>query len=66
MLATSSVKGTKANAMFKALASQTQKTPTWNFNKYLIETSGGSAQHFDSSVTPSNLEDDVVSLLGGE
>tara|TARA_R110002110_G_scaffold50578_2_gene149440 strand:- start:513 stop:1061 length:549 start_codon:yes stop_codon:yes gene_type:complete len=63
MLATSSVKGSSANALFKALANQTQKAPTWNFNKYLIETGEGKAQHFGSSETPSSLEDEVAALL---
>lgn len=63
MLATSSVKGNDANAMFKALASQTKKRPSWNFNKYLIEPMAGSAEHFGSAVTPEQLEANVVSLL---
>lgn len=63
MLATSSVKGSQANDFFKTLASQTRKSPSWNFNKYLIEPKAGTAEHFSSSVTPEQLESDVASLL---
>jgi glutathione peroxidase len=51
MLATSPVKGSGANAVFRELDRRAGE-PTWNFNKYLVSADGKSVQHFDSEVTP--------------
>lgn len=51
MLAPTHVKGEKANALFKALASQS-KEPKWNFNKYLLGGDGKVVEHFGSMTKP--------------
>ena len=51
MIAPSHVKGTEANDVFRALAAQSQP-PGWNFNKYLVDSSGQVVQHFGSSTSP--------------
>lgn len=55
MLNESSVKGDKANPIFKELAKQTA-APAWNFNKYLIKPDGTVVKHFDSKVAPDSAE----------
>lgn len=55
MLNESSVKGDKANPIFKELARQTA-APGWNFNKYLIKPDGTVVKHFDSKVAPDAAE----------
>ena len=51
MLSESSVKGDKANPIFKELARQT-KSPSWNFNKYLVTPDGEVVEHFGSTTSP--------------
>ena len=51
MIAPSHVKGAAANPVFRELASQTQ-APSWNFNKYLLDSDGKVVQHFDSNTRP--------------
>ncbi len=51
MLATSDVKGSDANPIFKHLGEQTKK-PSWNFNKYLVSKDRATIQHFGSRVKP--------------
>lgn len=54
MVAPSQVKGSGANAVFRELASQTQ-APAWNFNKYLVDSTGKVVQHFGSNTRPDSL-----------
>ena len=53
MLSPVSVKGPEAHPLFKELARQSQ-APTWNFNKYLVSSSGEVVNHFNSNVKPSS------------
>ena len=46
-----SVKGSAAHPLFSHLAKQT-RSPSWNFNKYLISTKTGEVVHFDSQIKP--------------
>ena len=57
------VKGEAANPAFKYLAAKTQK-PSWNFNKYLID-SQGNVTHYGSMTSPmdSKLEKAVQQSL---
>ncbi|MCG8667825.1 MAG: glutathione peroxidase [Pseudomonadales bacterium] len=65
MFSRSSVKGSDANGLFKALAQTTGKQPQWNFNKYLIDRTGQQARHFPSNISPSNrtLVEAIEALL---
>lgn len=51
MLSESSVKGAKANPIFKELARQS-KAPGWNFTKYLVKPDGTVVEHFGSMTSP--------------
>ena len=64
MFATSSVRGSNANALFKRLAEKT-KAPKWNFNKYLIGRDGMTVTHFGSMAKPlgGTLEKAIVEAL---
>ena len=64
MLAPSSVKGEKANPVFKGL-NQQAKSPNWNFNKYLVDKQGNVVEHFGSRVSPSSdkLRQAIESIL---
>lgn len=66
MMATSEVKGEKANDFFKALIAKTGNEPNWNFNKYLVSADGETVKYFGSRVTPlnSDLEKDVMAMVG--
>ncbi|MEZ5573031.1 MAG: glutathione peroxidase [Halioglobus sp.] len=55
MLAPTHVRGDEANPVFRELASQTQ-SPSWNFNKYLVDRSGKVVEHFGSNTTPDSAE----------
>ena len=64
MIAPSHVKGAEGNLVFQALARQSQP-PSWNFNKYLVDSSGNVVQHFDSGTRPDSkvLEAAIESVL---
>jgi len=65
MVSPSAVRGSDANPLFKQLAQETGKTPSWNFNKYLVDSSGNVVQHFDSGTRPDSkvLEAAIESVL---
>lgn len=48
----SSVTGTQANPLFKALAKSTGEAPSWNFHKYLIAPDGKTVHSFATAVEP--------------
>ena len=52
MFGASSVRGPRANALFRQLATRTGKEPAWNFNKYLVARDGAEVGYFPSEVTP--------------
>ncbi len=51
MVAPSYVKGQRANPVFREINRQSEE-PGWNFNKYLINSSGEVIRHFGSGVEP--------------
>ncbi|WP_105173080.1 glutathione peroxidase [Pseudoalteromonas sp. T1lg24] len=55
MMATSDVKGSDANPIFKHLADKT-RSPSWNFNKYLVSKDRQTITHFGSRVKPQSEE----------
>jgi glutathione peroxidase len=55
MLSPTQVTGDSANALFKALAEQSEQ-PKWNFNKYLLGKDGKVIKHFGSRVKPDSAE----------
>jgi len=65
MLSTSSVKGDTANSVFKQLAQQTGKEPSWNFNKYVVGKDGKALKAFPSGELPvgGELERTVIEAL---
>jgi glutathione peroxidase len=52
MFGKSSVKGAAANPLFRELAAETGKAPTWNFHKYLIGRDGKVIAHYGSMTRP--------------
>ncbi len=62
MLAPSKIKGSEANPVFTHLGKHA-KSPSWNFNKYVISNNG--IEHFGSSTKPldSDLEKALVTAL---
>lgn len=55
MLATSPVRGSDANSVFKYLAEKTA-SPKWNFYKYVVSGDGQQVQQFNSKVKPDSAE----------
>lgn len=64
MLAPTSVRGEKANEVFKHLNMAAGK-PSWNFNKYIVAKDGEKIEKFDSRTKPveSKLEQSLIELL---
>jgi glutathione peroxidase len=56
MFAASSVRGDKANPLFKQLSARTGREPQWNFNKYLVARDGTVVAHFPSRVSPGDAQ----------
>jgi glutathione peroxidase len=52
MFTKTSVVGTNANPLYRALAARTGKPPRWNFHKYLLDRSGEPVAVFESAVEP--------------
>jgi glutathione peroxidase len=61
MLEPSSVRGEKANKVFKMLSQQTGQQPGWNFTKYLVSADGKTVAHFASATGP--MSDEIVSEI---
>ena len=59
MFSTSPVRGKDANPLFAQLTQATGKSPSWNFNKYLVGRDGKPLAHYGSSTTP-----DSATLVG--
>lgn len=55
MVAKTSVKGSKANPLFKQLARQSE-FPGWNFHKYIIGRDGRLVRSFSSQVPPNDRQ----------
>ena len=53
MMSTSDVRGDDANAIFKHLSAQT-RSPSWNFNKYLVSKDRKTVEHFGSRDKPTD------------
>ena len=56
MLATSKVRGNRANPLYKKLIAESGFSPSWNFNKYLISRDGDVVNTYGSKVKPDSLE----------
>jgi glutathione peroxidase len=56
MFAKTSVAGTNANPLYRALAARTGKPPRWNFHKYLLDRAGQPVAVFESAVDPQDPE----------
>ena len=52
MFTSSAVRGKDANPLFAELAKVTGKSPSWNFNKYLVDRQGRPLAHFGSNTAP--------------
>ena len=55
MIAPSGVRGDEANPIFRELAAQSE-APSWNFNKYVVDSNGRVVKHFGSSTSPDSPE----------
>ena len=59
MFSSSPVSGKAANPLFAQLAQATGNSPSWNFNKYLVDRQGKPVAHFGSMTSP-----DSTTLVG--
>lgn len=55
MVSPSHVRGDKANSVFAAINAQSS-SPSWNFNKYLVDANGKVVAHFGSRVVPDDAK----------
>jgi glutathione peroxidase len=55
VMATTAVRGSDANPVFKGLG-EAAGYPKWNFNKYLVSPTGEVVGHFGSGVAPNSEE----------
>jgi glutathione peroxidase len=64
VMATSAVRGSDANAVFRGLG-EAKGYPRWNFNKYVVDGQGNVVEHFSSNVGPDSqeLRDSIDSVL---
>jgi len=64
MFAPTHVRGDDANPVFRELANQTE-APSWNFNKYIVDSTGKVVKHFGSSTSPDSpaLKQAIESVL---
>lgn len=60
MLAPVPVRGGKAHPLFKELAAQSE-SPSWNFNKYVVDAEGKVVAHFGSRTKPDDKQ--ITELL---
>jgi len=56
MFTKTQVKGDAVDPLYKALIAATGKTPSWNFNKYLIDRDGKTVVHYGSDTKPQSAE----------
>ncbi len=56
-----SVKGKDKHPLYRWLEAKSGKSPSWNFNKYVINKSGEVVGFFPAKVNP--LDDEILSLL---
>jgi glutathione peroxidase len=54
MFSKSVVSGANRSALYAALTKATEKSPKWNFHKYLIDRSGKEITSYPSDTTPGN------------
>ncbi|SDZ92649.1 glutathione peroxidase [Alkalimonas amylolytica] len=54
MFTTTSVRGSSANPVFRALIDKSGKQPSWNFNKYLVSADEQTVLHFGSRTSPTD------------
>ena len=55
VMATSAVRGSDVNPVFKGLG-DAKGYPSWNFNKYVVDAQGNVVEHFSSNVGPESAE----------
>jgi len=65
MMEESSIRGDSANDFYTWLIAQDGKAPTWNFNKYLLDSRGNYVEYFGSASEPlgGDLEKHIQKLL---
>ena len=54
MFTTTPVRGKDAHPLFAQLAQATGQSPSWNFNKYLVDRQGKPVAHFGSTTGPTS------------